>query len=92
MLDNYATTGTDSRGDRWHFAYTGGSSIKIRRHNGTSDPTRGTEWTHQIALDYYAMTPERVTGRWIDARAASWIAGRNGDIASGLYDGPYDYA
>lgn len=92
MLDSYNTTLTDSTGQRWHFAYTGGTAIKIRHHLGTGDDIADAEWIHWIDLDARAMTPERITGRWIDERAASWIKGRNGDIASGLYDGHNDYA
>lgn len=85
MLDQYNITFADTSGQRWNFAYTGGTSIKIRPQSETGDGVPDTEWTNQIDLNAYSMSPGRVTTPWINTRAAAWIKGRNSEIAAGLY-------
>lgn len=85
MLDQYNTTIADWTGQRWHFVYTGGASVIIRRHLGTGDDIRDSEWIYEIDLNAYSMSPERITPAWIDTRAAAWIKRRNDELAAGLY-------
>lgn len=72
----YNTTLTDSRGQRWHFYYNGGTSIRIKPHGAR-------DWTNQIGLLLYGPRPEDMTFEWLDKRAAQWITDYNEDIGKG---------
>lgn len=75
-----STVRADADGQRWHFAYAGGSYIKIRQENG-----RPGDWEYNIGLDYYGLCADRITAAWFNDRAAEWITDRNADLAAGLY-------
>jgi hypothetical protein len=71
----------DAAGKQWFFKYDGGSSIKIRPYGG-----RSGDWTYQIQLVDYNMTPSSVPKEWLAKRAAAWIEQRDADLAAGLVD------
>lgn len=62
----------------WVFAYTGGSSVRIRPEGSAVDG-----WTNTIGLDSYGLTPDTITVTWLRARAREWVADYNADMAAG---------
>lgn len=75
-----STVRADADGQRWLFAYTGGSYIKIRQEDG-----RPGDWEYNIGLDYYGLSADRITAAWFNDRATEWIEDRDRDLAAGLY-------
>lgn len=62
----------------WVFAYTGGSSVRIRPVGSEPDG-----WTNSIGLDSYGMKPDTITTAWLRARAREWVADYDADVAAG---------
>lgn len=61
----------------WVFAYTGGSTVRIRPEGSRVD-----EWTNTISLDSYGLKSDTVTVAWLRARAHEWVADYNADVAA----------
>lgn len=76
MIERWYLTLRDAQGNDWVFHYSGGSFVRIK-------PWGEADWTNGIQLDYYALKPADVTEKWLNERAAEWIADRDKDVAAG---------